>query len=473
MGIAWRSLRQTRIRWLSKDTGSECRSCRFENSCALRIDHDYETYASDVSSGFKNAWFNGGLGSVYRLHLTIRTRKWWRLMVLPLRSAHSFHQRICVRSQFGKFEKGLMKAEVGRVTPLDIDQLDRKILRLLKDDGRRPNAEIARAVGVSVPTVRRRLERLQESGVLRIIGLLNPVATGFPVDVFLALTIRDGFALSVGRRLAAMNCVAFVGHTTGRFDMLVEAFFSNLDALFDFCAEALDSSGGVISAETYFILGVDKFNYMWDLPDESDVPPGTAGAMSMGTPGVTQSNPAPPRLTGRRKETSVERSENEELWGEGNGRGGLDTLDRQILRLLRDDGRRPNAEIARAVGVSEPTARKRIERLQQSGVLRIIGLLDPAATGFPVYAMMLIEVEPSAAREIGAQLAAMERVANVSYITGRAHVWCEAMLPTNKALHSFLCEELASVPGIIRTEAFQVLAIDKFSYMWDLPESQE
>lgn len=148
----------------------------------------------------------------------------------------------------------------------------------------------------------------------------------------------------------------------------------------------------------------------------------------------------------------------------------LDALDRQILRLLRDDGRRPNAEIARAVGVSEPTARKRIERLQENGVLRIIGLLDPAATGFPVYAMMLIEVEPHRIQEVGAELATMDRVANVSYITGRAQIWCEAMLPDSETFHTFLREDLTAVSGIVRTEAFQVLAIDKFNYMWELPE---
>lgn len=148
----------------------------------------------------------------------------------------------------------------------------------------------------------------------------------------------------------------------------------------------------------------------------------------------------------------------------------LDATDRQILRLLRDDARRPNAEIARAVGVSEPTVRKRIERLRQNGVMRIIGLLDPAATGFPVYAMILIEVEPGMVRDVGGRLAAMDRVANVSYITGRSQVWCEAMLPSNEALYEFLSHDLAFVEGIITTEAFQVLAIDKFNYMWDLPE---
>ena len=98
----------------------------------------------------------------------------------------------------------------------EVDAVDRQLLRLLRDDGRRPNAEIARALGVSEHTVRKRLDRLRDKGVLRIIGLLDPAATGFPVDVLIGIGVRHGLVREVGRRLAAQGCVAFVGHTTGR-----------------------------------------------------------------------------------------------------------------------------------------------------------------------------------------------------------------------------------------------------------------
>lgn len=332
----------------------------------------------------------------------------------------------------------------GKTAPAhEIDELDRHILKLLRHDGRRPNAEIARAVGVAEVTVRKRLDRLRESGVLKIIGLLDPVATGFPVDVFIAVKVRHGDAPQLGRRLAAINNVAFVGHTTGRFNMLVDAFFTDAISLLDFITQTLRVDEAVISAETYHILAVDKFNYMWDLPgDENGFP-----HPDRGSGGTTAQEVA-------RAQETVE----------------LDAIDRHIIRLLKDDGRRPNAEIARAVGVSGPTVGKRIQRLYQTGVLRIIGLLDPAATGFPVYAMILVEVRNSPIRQVAARIAALGRVAYVSYITGPAQIWCEAMLPSNEALHAFLTRELAGIEGIVSTEAVQVLAIEKFNYMWELPE---
>ena len=51
----------------------------------------------------------------------------------------------------------------------------------------------------------------------------------------------------------------------------------------------------------------------------------------------------------------------------------LDDLDRRIMKMLRHDGRLAYAEIARAVGVSKPTVRKRVDRLVQTGAIVIMG----------------------------------------------------------------------------------------------------
>ncbi|MCZ7661533.1 MAG: Lrp/AsnC family transcriptional regulator [Thermoleophilia bacterium] len=152
------------------------------------------------------------------------------------------------------------------------------------------------------------------------------------------------------------------------------------------------------------------------------------------------------------------------------GPSDLDRFDREILRLLRDDGRRPNADIARAIGVSEPTVRKRLDRLREDGVIRIVGLLDPVAIGFPIHVMIGIRVRRGAAKQVGRRLAAMGCVAYVCYTTGRYDIILEAMLPSNEALEVFLSEPLASIREITQTETFHVLTTDKFSYMWDLPE---
>lgn len=128
------------------------------------------------------------------------------------------------------------------------------------------------------------------------------------------------------------------------------------------------------------------------------------------------------------------------------------------------------ARIARTLGVSEPTVRKRIDRLRDAGVLRVMGLLDPAATGFPVYAVICVQVQPGVLKEVGRRFAQLDRVAMVQYTTGRFDIFVEAMLESNRALYDFLGDEVAAIDGIAAAETFHVLAIDKFNYMWALPD---
>jgi predicted transcriptional regulator len=61
----------------------------------------------------------------------------------------------------------------------------------------------------------------------------------------------------------------------------------------------------------------------------------------------------------------------------------LDERDRRIMKLLRHDGRLSYAQIARTVGVSEPTVRKRIDRLVHAGALIVAARINPAPIGVP------------------------------------------------------------------------------------------
>jgi Lrp/AsnC family transcriptional regulator for asnA, asnC and gidA len=296
------------------------------------------------------------------------------------------------------------------------------------------------------------LDRLRENGVLRIIGLLDPAATGFPVYAMIGIRVKPGVVREVGRRLAAMGCVAYVGYTTGRFDIITEAMLESNEALHIFLVESLGSISGINSVEAFNVLAFDKFNYMWDLPDPSQDWREKRRAPSEN--GLAAAKATRNASEGRRAA----------------GPADLDALDRQILRLLRDDGRRPNADIARAVGVSEPTVRKRLDRLRESGVLRVIGLLDPAATGFPVDVLIGIQITAGLAWEVGRRLAAMDCVAFVGYTTGRYNIVIEAVFADNRDLLDFLGDTLGTIEGISATETFNVLDTEKFNYMWDLPD---
>ena len=58
----------------------------------------------------------------------------------------------------------------------------------------------------------------------------------------------------------------------------------------------------------------------------------------------------------------------------------MDELDAQIIAMLRKDGRASNAGIARNVGVSEGTVRRRLKRLVQEKFIQVVAVLEAAGS---------------------------------------------------------------------------------------------
>lgn len=90
----------------------------------------------------------------------------------------------------------------------------------------------------------------------------------------------------------------------------------------------------------------------------------------------------------------------------------LDELDRQLLALLLEDGRRSYADLARDTGLSTSAVHQRVRRLEQRGaVLGYTARVDPTATGLPLSAFVSITpIDPAAADD------APERLRHLSEI---------------------------------------------------------
>ena len=153
----------------------------------------------------------------------------------------------------------------GRVLD-DVDSTDLAIIRLLQEQGRTTNAHIARVLGVSEPTVRKRIDRLTADEIIKVVAVLNPGKTGYRSDVIIGIRVEPGSLLSVGEALARREEVVYLGYTTGRHDILVEMLFRDNEALFGFLDEHLPALGPIVSTETYHVLRTGKINYDWKLP---------------------------------------------------------------------------------------------------------------------------------------------------------------------------------------------------------------
>jgi Lrp/AsnC family transcriptional regulator for asnA, asnC and gidA len=149
---------------------------------------------------------------------------------------------------------------------IDLDKIDRQIISLLQENGRRTNADIARLIEVSESTVKNRINRLISNNVLRNLAVLNPQALGLNADVLVGICVKQGQLEKTGEELNSLNEVVYLGYLTGRFDIMIEVLLRNSEELFSFLKNSLGKISGIASSETFFVLKNEKINYDWKLP---------------------------------------------------------------------------------------------------------------------------------------------------------------------------------------------------------------
>ncbi|MFN4115944.1 MAG: Lrp/AsnC family transcriptional regulator [Inhella sp.] len=113
-----------------------------------------------------------------------------------------------------------------------IDRIDREILRLLQQDGRLANAQLAEAVSLSPSACLRRLQRLENDGVIEgYAARLNGAAIGRPNTVFIEVTLNsqgsqalDAFERAVAACPAVLECHLM----SGDFDYLLRVAVADM-----------------------------------------------------------------------------------------------------------------------------------------------------------------------------------------------------------------------------------------------------
>ena len=127
-----------------------------------------------------------------------------------------------------------------------------------------------------------------------------------------------------------------------------------------------------------------------------------------------------------------------------------DDLDRRIIALLQQDGRMSTQDIARTLGASSSTIRKRIRRLEDTGTMRVVAVVDFAAAGYDVLLAIGVEVESRNAEDVGRDLAALPEVFAVNLTTGAFDIEILVGARSFEELATFLHDQVAHIEGIGR-----------------------
>jgi Lrp/AsnC family transcriptional regulator, regulator for asnA, asnC and gidA len=151
---------------------------------------------------------------------------------------------------------------VAAVPHVLLDDVGKAIVEQLQQDGRRSYATIARAVGLSEAAVRQRVARLQETGVIQVVAVTDPLQLGFRRQAMVGVR-ADGDLVAVADALAEMPEIDYLVITAGSFDVLVEAVCEDDDHLLELVGRRIRAVPGVRSTETFVYMKLRKQHYNW------------------------------------------------------------------------------------------------------------------------------------------------------------------------------------------------------------------
>jgi len=149
-----------------------------------------------------------------------------------------------------------------RPKPSVLDDVSKAIIEQLQTDGRRSYAEIGKAVGLSEAAVRQRVQKLQESGVMQVVAVTDPMQLGFYRQAMIGIRVT-GDTTRVARLLGEIPAVDYVVLTAGSFDILAEVVCENDDDLIELLNQRIRGIEGVQSTETFVYLRLHKQFNNW------------------------------------------------------------------------------------------------------------------------------------------------------------------------------------------------------------------
>jgi Lrp/AsnC family transcriptional regulator, regulator for asnA, asnC and gidA len=154
------------------------------------------------------------------------------------------------------------QGDPGQATSALLDAPNRAIIEALQRDGRQPYGAIAEAVGLSEAAVRRRVQRLRESGIMQIVAVTDPLQLGFTRQAMIGIKV-EGDVRKVAEKLSGMQEVDYVVMCAGSFDLLAEIVCEDDEALLHVLNDSVRSIPGVRATETFLYLKLAKQTYTW------------------------------------------------------------------------------------------------------------------------------------------------------------------------------------------------------------------
>jgi DNA-binding Lrp family transcriptional regulator len=137
----------------------------------------------------------------------------------------------------------------------------------------------------------------------------------------------------------------------------------------------------------------------------------------------------------------------------------IDLIDQRIIALLRDDARRSFRDVGERVGLSAPAVKRRVDRLEASGVITgYTALLSPESLGWTTHGVVSLFCEGRmSADEVRQGVSALPEVTAAYTVAGQASAMLHVHARDTQHLEETL-ERLRGIPGVTATQTQVVLS---------------
>lgn len=282
------------------------------------------------------------------------------------------------------------------------------MIQELEIDARKSSITLGAKLGISPPTVLRRIKRLRDAGAFVFVALIDPAALGYKTRALMGIKVQAGKVAATVDALRACRNIQSINLTCGRYDIIVPTFFRNNDDIVRFIRQELGRMD-IESVETFVILQQIKKNASRQISND---------------PGIKNDH----------------------------HNHSLDDLD---LKLIKDLELQPGGSItdlSQKFGVSRPTIKTRLDTLQAKGILRTVTVVDPRVFGLNVSTLIFVKVRPEKIDHVVGALSQDKRVLELGIMSGRLDMNLWVVFRDSDEMSEFVRNTLGGIPGVTECE---------------------
>lgn len=314
---------------------------------------------------------------------------------------------------------GLYDGRVIKSSAQLLDDIDLDIVAALHISPRVPSAALGEVLGVPTSTVSRRLAVLQEERLIRVVGRYawELITSSNPFELW--IRSAPGHTRAVLSELRRIPDLQLIMHVSGPAELYANLFPLQNSDHEELLAVRIPSIPGVQAIDSRMILKSPKVGQSWRV-----------SRLSHDQMEALEKHGVP---ADREPFSDLE---------------SLNATEFETMRALGSNGRISAAELARTLNVSPSTAARLIKTILRTGAITPRVEIQPSLVGYPLNAVLSLDVAPSAVQDTLATLTSHSSVRLLSLVTGTAPISVVGAFEGPGSLAKFVQDDVGSLPGV-------------------------